>query len=35
MLAGGHAGEVVTVNRAELAFAPDRGMTKSFIGRAA
>jgi hypothetical protein len=31
---GGYAGEVVTANRATLAFAPDRGLTKSVIGRA-
>ena len=34
VLVGGYAGEVVTANRATLAFAPDRGLTKSVIGRA-
>jgi hypothetical protein len=32
---GGYAGEVVTERRAGLAFAPDRGLTKSLVGRAA
>jgi hypothetical protein len=31
---GGYAGEAVTSQRATLSFAPDRGLTKSFIGRA-
>jgi hypothetical protein len=31
---GGYAGEAVTTRRAPGTFAPDRGMTKSFIGRA-
>src|SRR5262249_15261219 len=31
---GGYVGEVVTVRRAALAFAPDRGLTKSIVGRA-
>jgi len=31
---GGYAGEVVTEQRLAVAFAPDRGMTKSFVGRA-
>ena len=31
---GGYAGEVVTDRRAGLAFAPDRGLTKSLVGRA-
>jgi len=31
----GYAGEVVTEQRAPLSFAPDRGMTRSFVGRAA
>jgi hypothetical protein len=34
VIAGGYAGEVVTAHRAALTFAPDRGMTQSFIGRA-
>jgi hypothetical protein len=34
VIAGGYPGEVVTAHRAVLAFAPDRGMTRSFIGRA-
>ena len=29
---GGYAGEVVTEQRLAVAFAPDRGMTKSFVG---
>jgi hypothetical protein len=32
---GGYAGEVVTLRRALLTFAPDRGLTKSLVGRAA
>lgn len=31
---GGYAGEVVSNERAPLVFAPDRGMAKSFVGRA-
>ena len=31
---GGYAGEAVTDRRASLTFAPDRGMTKSVVGRA-
>jgi hypothetical protein len=31
---GGYAGEAVTARRAQNAFAPDRGTSKSFIGRA-
>jgi hypothetical protein len=31
---GGYAGEVVTERRAPLVFAPDRGLTKSAVGRA-
>jgi hypothetical protein len=31
---GGYAGEVVTTSRVQAAFAPDRGMTKAFLGRA-
>jgi hypothetical protein len=34
VLVGGYAGEVVTDRRASLAFAPDRGLTRSVIGRA-
>ena len=34
-LVGGYAGEVVTQRRAVLTFAPDRGLTRSLIGRAA
>lgn len=34
LVIGGYAGEVVTVRRAPGTFAPDRGMTKSFVGRA-
>ncbi len=32
--AGGYAGEVTTVSRANLRFAPDRGLTRAFLGRA-
>ena len=32
--AGGYAGEVVTTSRVQAEFAPDRGMTKAFLGRA-
>jgi hypothetical protein len=31
---GGYVGEIVTRDRATLAFAPDRGLTKSLVGRA-
>jgi len=31
---GGYAGQVVTERRAALTFAPDRGLTRSFVGRA-
>ncbi len=31
---GGYAGEAVTRRRAELDFAPDRGLAKTFLGRA-
>lgn len=31
---GGYAGEVVTTRRLALDFAPDRGLTKTFLGRA-
>ena len=34
VLVGGYAGEAVTDRRAALTFAPDRGLTKSVIGRA-
>jgi hypothetical protein len=34
VFAGGYAGEIVTEQRQAVAFAPDRGMTKSFVGRA-
>ena len=34
LVVGGYAGEVVTLRRALLTFAPDRGMTRSFVGRA-
>jgi len=32
---GGYAGEVVTARHAQFSFAPDRGMARSFVGRAA
>jgi hypothetical protein len=35
MFVGGYAGEVVTERRALLTFAPDRGLTRSIVGRAA
>jgi hypothetical protein len=35
VLVGGYAGEAVTVNRGVFSFAPDRGIAKSFLGRAA
>lgn len=31
---GGYAGEAVTVHRNPIGFAPDRGLSKSFVGRA-
>ena len=34
VLVGGYAGEAVTARRAPLAFAPDRGMTRSIVARA-
>ena len=34
VLVGGYAGEVITAERANLAFSPDRGLTKSIVGRA-
>jgi hypothetical protein len=34
LLVGGYAGEVVTRRRAPLTFAPDRGLTRSVVGRA-
>jgi hypothetical protein len=34
VLVGGYAGEAVTERRALLTFAPDRGMTRSIVGRA-
>jgi hypothetical protein len=33
VLVGGYAGEAITDRRAALTFAPDRGMTKSVVGR--
>jgi hypothetical protein len=33
-IVGGYAGEAVTVRRSTLTFAPDRGLTKSIVGRA-
>jgi hypothetical protein len=30
---GGYAGEEVTARRADVTFAPDRGLTKAFVGR--
>lgn len=35
VLVGGYAGEVVTEPRPAFSFAPDRGIAKSFLGRAA
>ncbi|MEZ5356439.1 MAG: hypothetical protein R2762_27720, partial [Bryobacteraceae bacterium] len=35
VLVGGYAGEAVTARRNPLAFAPDRGFARSFLGRAA
>ncbi|HEY2904955.1 MAG TPA: hypothetical protein VGJ29_03585 [Vicinamibacterales bacterium] len=34
LVVGGYAGEIVTLRRAVLTFAPDRGMTRSLVGRA-
>lgn len=34
-LVGGYAGEIVTARRVTLDFAPDRGLTRAFLGRAA
>ncbi|MEP7305299.1 MAG: hypothetical protein ABJA98_07285 [Acidobacteriota bacterium] len=34
VLVGGYAGEAVTNQRAQLTFAPDRGLTKSLVARA-
>jgi hypothetical protein len=31
---GGYSGEAVTTSRAQASFAPDRGLTKAFLGRA-
>ena len=33
-LVGGYAGEVVTERRSAFDFAPDRGLTRAFLGRA-
>lgn len=33
LLLGGYAGEAVTVRRSERMFAPDRGLTRAFVGR--
>jgi len=33
-LVGGYAGEIVTQRRSAFAFAPDRGLTRAFLGRA-
>ena len=33
-LVGGYAGEIVTEARRPLGFAPDRGLTRAFVGRA-
>lgn len=35
ILVGGYAGEAITENRGVFSFAPDRGIAKSFLGRAA
>jgi hypothetical protein len=35
LFVGGYAGEVVTARRAALSFAPDRGTSRSIVGRAA
>jgi hypothetical protein len=34
LVVGGYAGEAVTLRRAVLTFAPDRGLARSFVGRA-
>jgi hypothetical protein len=34
LMTGGYAGEIVTDRRSQLNFAPDRGLTRSFIARA-
>ena len=34
VIVGGYAGEAVTAQRSTLSFAPDRGMTRSIVGRA-
>ncbi len=34
LVVGGYAGEIVTLHRPILTFAPDRGMARSFVGRA-
>ncbi len=34
VIVGGYAGEIVTVHRSTLGFAPDRGLTRSLVGRA-
>ena len=34
VIVGGYAGEAITVSRSTLAFAPDRGLTRSFVARA-
>jgi hypothetical protein len=33
MFIGGYSGEVVTTSRVQASFAPDRGLTKAFLGR--
>jgi hypothetical protein len=35
LLIGGYAGEVVTTRRSPFVFAPDRGLSRAFLGRAA
>src|SRR4029077_7689292 len=34
LMTGGYAGEAVTKRRAAFSFAPDRGLTRSFVARA-
>jgi hypothetical protein len=34
LFVGGYAGEIVTERRAAMTFAPDRGLARSFVGRA-
>jgi hypothetical protein len=34
LLIGGYAGEVITERRSQLAFAPDRGLSRALVGRA-